>query len=234
LGDSCCLIRVSNSLCDIAFIRRDGNHGATKAARLLLVLVVIGAMAYIEPRNLAERLVMRTCAIAFLLLSAGWTMSGQSNRPQHDMPPRANQGHLPPAPPRTNLTHGINPRREERLPDGHVNQSPHVSHDLWYGNSDPADPRFQLHKPYEHGRFPHPGLGSRYSIPHIDRNHHRFWFGGGYYFEVAAWDWPFFTDWCWECGGDFVIYDDPDHPGWYLLYNIHTGVYVHVLYLGLQ
>jgi len=49
---------------------------------------------------------------------------------------------------------------------------------------------------------------------------------------VADWDWPICADWCWDCGDDFVVYEDPDHIGWYMLYNVHTGAYVHVSYLG--
>jgi len=54
----------------------------------------------------------------------------------------------------------------------------------------------------------------------------------GFYFEVAPWDWPICADWCWDCGDDFVVYEDPDHTGWYMLYNVHTGVYVHITYMG--
>ena len=64
-------------------------------------------------------------------------------------------------------------------------------------------------------------------------DHHRFWLPGGYYFEVAPWDWAVSADWCRDCGEDFVVYEDPDHPGWYKLYNVHTGHYVHVTYLRL-
>jgi hypothetical protein len=148
----------------------------------------------------------------------------QSNRP------RANQGHVPHTPPaRTNPGET---RQPERLPTGHVNEVPHVNHDQWFGHEAPNDARFHLDHPFANGRFTHSGSNYRYRVSRIDRNLHRFWVPGGYFFEVAPSDWSLCEDWCWDCGDDFTVYDDPDHSGWYMLYNVHTGVYVHVQYMG--
>jgi hypothetical protein len=144
-------------------------------------------------------------------------------------PPRANQGKIPPAPAQRQAHDKPEPENRE---NGKVNASQHVNNDTWYGHDAPNDKRFHLDHPYEHGHFEHFGPNFRYNIVRIDRDHHRFWLPGGFYFEVASWDWFICTDWCWDCGDDFVVYEDPDHVGWYLLYNVHTGVYVHVTYLG--
>lgn len=154
----------------------------------------------------------------------------RAEAPHGTFAPRANQGHIPPPPP-----HRDNPKAKpevERRPNGKVNETQHVNNDHWYGHDSPNDKRFHLDHPFEHGRFEHIGPSFRYHIERIDRDHHRFWFPGGFWFEVAAWDWPICADWCWDCGDDFVVYDDPDHIGWYMLYNVHTGVYVHVMYMG--
>ena len=55
---------------------------------------------------------------------------------------------------------------------------------------------------------------------------------GGYGFAVAPNDWAFAQGWNWTSPNNFVVYDDPSHPGWYLLYNAATGQYAHVRYLG--
>jgi len=150
-------------------------------------------------------------------------------QPEHNQP-RANQGRIPAPPPQRESRAKPEPERRD---GGRVNNTPHVSNDRWYGHDRPNDRRFHVDRPFEHGRFEHFGPSYRYRIERIDRDHRRFWFPGGFFFEISPWDWPLAADWCWECGEDFVVYVDPDHPGWYLLYNLHTGAYVHVLYMGM-
>jgi len=156
----------------------------------------------------------------------------QQQQQQHAVErPRANQGHVPPPPP-TRGNHA-EARQPERLPSGHVNEVPHVNHDQWYGHEAPNDQRFHVATPWAHGRFDRVGPSYRYGVQRFDDHAHRFWIAGRGGFEVAAWDWSLAADWCWNCGDDFVIYDDPDHPGWYLVYNVHTGVYVHAQFIGM-
>jgi len=142
-----------------------------------------------------------------------------------------NAGRIPPPPPARAQDAA---RDAERLPDGSLDNRPHVSNDHWYGHDAPSDPRFHLDHPWPHGHFADAGPAFQYRVGGVDTTAHRFWFTGGGYFEVAAWDWPLVTDWCWNCADDYVVYDDPDHLGWYVLYNMQNGVYVHVQYLGVH
>jgi hypothetical protein len=142
----------------------------------------------------------------------------------------ANGGHIPEAPARREVH--AKPEIDRRA-GNRVDSVPHVHENHWYGHDRPNDRRYVIAHPYPHGRFEHFGPSYRYHVERFDLGAHRFWFPGGFSFEIASWDWELASSWCWDCPGDnFVVYDDPDHPGWYLVYNVQTGVYVHAQYAG--
>jgi hypothetical protein len=111
-------------------------------------------------------------------------------------------------------------------------EAPHVhaERDQWVGHDTGRnDARYHLDRPWEHGRFSG-GIGAQHIWRLRGGDRDRFDVGG-FYFQVAPYDYDYSNGWLWD-NDDIVIYTDPDHDGWYLAYNARLGTYVHVLYLG--
>ena len=106
----------------------------------------------------------------------------------------------------------------------------HAQDDRWIGHDTGRnDPHYHLDHPWEHGRFAGP-IGASHIWRLRGGGRDRFDIGG-YFFQVSPYDYDHVSDWQWD-SDDLVLYPDPDHDGWYLVYNPRLGTYVHVLYLG--
>jgi hypothetical protein len=123
----------------------------------------------------------------------------------------------------------VTPNRNFADHDGHPN-APHVDGKVWVGHdTGRVDVRFHLDHPWEHGHFVG-GFGPRHVWRIEGGGPGRFWFGG-WNWSVAAAEIGYCDGWMWD-RDNIVIYEDPDHDGYYLAYNVRLGTYVHVMYLG--
>ena len=178
------------------------------------------------------------CVAAFAQTRGGAPRGGGNARPA------VGGGHVPargPAPTRAPARASTPPRgqqpaaRTENRIAVHQQGHPDVPHvdarnDKWVGHSSGRnDANYHLAQPWAHGRFTG-GIGAQFRFNLAGGNRERFWFGN-YYWDVAAYDYNIVAGWNWT-GDQIVIYDDPDHDGWYLAYNTRLGTYAHVEYLG--
>jgi hypothetical protein len=108
---------------------------------------------------------------------------------------------------------------------------PHVDErGRWFGHGVEAH-HFALEHPWAHGRFTG-GFGPRHVFLLAGGGCDRFWFDS-FAFSVSPYEvgLGFCDGWLWN-RDRVVIYEDPDHVGWYLAYNVRLGRYLHVEYMG--
>jgi hypothetical protein len=187
-------------------------------------------MVRVTDNRVLMRMLLVTCltlAVSALLSAAQRDRGGQEHPgPQARPIPRH-------GPPPTRNAHAPAGQRNFSDQPGHPN-SPHVDRtprgDVWVGHDTGRnDSNYHLDHLWEHGHF-RGGFGPSHVWRLAGGGPNRFGFSG-FYFSVAPADIGFCGDWNWS-GDEIVIYEDPDHPGWYLAYNVRLGTDVHVMFLG--
>jgi len=191
--------------------------------------------------------VKKIIALSVLMCVAAVAQNrGGGGAPRGGGHPAVGGGHVPargPAPARASeparSSTAERSREPNAAPENHVAVDraghpdvPHVDarNDRWVGHESGAgDAHYQLAQPWAHGRFSG-GFGPQHVFVLAGGNRERFWFNN-FYWDVAAYDYNIVSDWNWA-GDQVVIYEDPDHVGWYLAYNPRLGTYAHVEYLG--
>ena len=170
--------------------------------------------------------------ITFVSFTAAFGQKPAEPRPSSGVKGGGN-GHIPahgPAPAKPKAPSRAIPPAESYMDKTNHPPAPHVhADDKWVGHtSGKNDPRYHLDHPFQHGKFSLTGKDHVFKLE--GGNPNRFWFSGNY-FTAAAPDLSFCTNWLWDTD-QIVIYDDPDHDGWYLASNVRLGTYIHVEFLG--